>query len=64
MTSKATLEKATDEKLAVSVTKSEATKCARCWHYVAGVGEDAEHPEICPRCRLNLFGAGEKRLFA
>ena len=64
MTSKATLEKATDEKLAVCVTKSEAPKCARCWHYVAGVGEDAEHPEICPRCRLNLFGAGEKRLFA
>ena len=64
MTSKATLEKAADEKLSIKVTKSTATKCARCWHYVAGVGEDKEHPEICPRCRLNLFGAGEKRHFA
>ncbi|WP_288206245.1 zinc finger domain-containing protein, partial [Sutterella wadsworthensis] len=36
----------------------------RCWHYVPGVGSNAEHPTLCPRCVSNLFGAGEKRLFA
>ncbi|WP_423837746.1 zinc finger domain-containing protein [Sutterella wadsworthensis] len=28
------------------------------------VGSNAEHPTLCPRCVSNLFGAGEKRLFA
>ncbi len=64
MTSKATLTKADDGKLTVTVTKSPAKKCARCWHYVDGVGSDAAHPEICPRCCLNLFGSGETRHFA
>ena len=64
MTSKATLNEAEDEKLTVTVTKSHEKKCARCWHYVPGVGADAAHPEICPRCCLNLFGSGETRRFA
>ena len=49
---------------AFTVKKSNAHKCERCWHYVAGIGSDAEHPTLCPRCASNLFGAGEKRLFA
>ncbi len=63
MTSKAQLTEAKDGKLSVTVKKSSAKKCARCWHYVEGVGSDASHPEICPRCCENLFGAGEKRFF-
>jgi isoleucyl-tRNA synthetase len=63
MTSRAALE-CTEGELAVAVTASQMKKCSRCWHYVAGVGEDAEHPELCPRCRVNLFGEGEKRLIA
>jgi len=62
MTSKSTLKEG--DALSVTVTKSTAPKCARCWHYVEGVGADSEHPEICPRCRENLFGAGEARRFA
>ena len=46
------------------VKAAEAKKCERCWHYVPVVGADAEHPTLCPRCVSNLFGAGEKRLFA
>lgn len=63
MTSRAELEKSADE-LKVTVNATEMKKCSRCWHYVAGVGEDAEHPDLCPRCRVNLFGAGETRLIA
>ena len=48
----------------VSVKPSTEKKCERCWHYVPGVGSNAEHPTLCPRCVSNLFGAGEKRLFA
>lgn len=25
-------------------------KCERCWMYVEGIGEDQEHPTLCPRC--------------
>jgi isoleucyl-tRNA synthetase len=63
MTSRAGLEKS-EEDLKVTVSASEMKKCSRCWHYVPGVGEDAEHPDLCPRCRVNLFGTGEKRLIA
>lgn len=53
-----------DDETHLSVKAAEAKKCERCWHYVPGVGSDAEHPTLCPRCVSNLFGAGEKRLFA
>ena len=58
------LVKAADGELKVTVRPSEEKKCERCWHYVPGVGSNAEHPTLCPRCVTNLFGAGEKRLFA
>ena len=50
--------------LTVQVKPSTATKCERCWHYVADVGADAAHPAICGRCISNLHGAGEVRTFA
>ncbi len=62
ITSKVTLVKG--DALAISVSPSEDTKCERCWHYVADVGSNAEHPTICGRCVSNLFGAGEVRSFA
>jgi isoleucyl-tRNA synthetase len=62
ITSKVTLVKG--DAMAISVSPSEDTKCERCWHYVADVGSNAEHPTICGRCANNLFGAGETRSFA
>ena len=49
--------------LKVLVTPSADAKCDRCWHYVADVGQHAEHPTICGRCISNLHGAGETREF-
>jgi isoleucyl-tRNA synthetase len=46
------------------VQPSSNTKCERCWHYVADVGANVEHPTICGRCISNLYGAGETRRFA
>lgn len=51
-------------KLKFVVTKSKAHKCERCWHYEEGVGENAEHPGLCPRCLENIGPEGEKRRFA
>lgn len=58
------LVKSADKETHFAVSASKEGKCERCWHYVAGIGSDAEHPTLCPRCASNLFGAGEKRLFA
>lgn len=46
------------------VTKSNAHKCERCWHYEEGVGQNPEHPGLCPRCLENILGNGEHRQFA
>jgi isoleucyl-tRNA synthetase len=35
---------------AITVRASEAPKCARCWTHNEHVGENGEHPELCPRC--------------
>jgi isoleucyl-tRNA synthetase len=34
----------------VSVAKSSAAKCERCWNYREAVGADTEHPTLCDRC--------------
>jgi isoleucyl-tRNA synthetase len=36
--------------LHVSVRKSQAAKCERCWNYRDAVGKDAAHPTLCDRC--------------
>jgi len=36
--------------LKVSVDKSKASKCERCWNYREAVGKDASHPTLCDRC--------------
>jgi isoleucyl-tRNA synthetase len=43
------LETGTGE-LTVEAVAAEGEKCARCWMRLPGVGEDADHPELCPRC--------------
>jgi isoleucyl-tRNA synthetase len=65
ITSSAKVFKAVDKSAQKILVKPSAhTKCERCWHYVASVGVDAEHPTICGRCVSNLFGAGEVRKYA
>lgn len=49
ITSRATAHPSQDN-LRIEARASEHPKCARCWHYVADVGHDPEHPEICGRC--------------
>ena len=34
----------------VAVAPAQTPKCVRCWNHNAHVGEDAAHPELCPRC--------------
>ena len=50
--------------LKISVTKSEANKCVRCWHRNKSVGASKDHPELCHRCVINIDGPGEDREFA
>ncbi|MCG6201749.1 isoleucine--tRNA ligase [Psychromonas antarctica] len=50
--------------LSVSIVKSAAAKCARCWHHHEEVGQDVQHPELCGRCITNIDGVGEVRKFA
>jgi isoleucyl-tRNA synthetase len=52
------------EQLSIDVKPSAHAKCERCWHYRPEVGADATHPTLCSRCLANLYGAGERRVFA
>jgi isoleucyl-tRNA synthetase len=52
------------EGLWVSVVKTEAEKCDRCWHHAESVGTIAGHETICQRCVTNIEGDGETRQFA
>ena len=38
------------EPVRVTVSKSQAGKCERCWNYREAVGTDAAHPTLCDRC--------------
>ena len=40
----------TEGPLTVSVEKSKAGKCERCWNYREAVGADGHHPTLCDRC--------------
>ena len=40
-------------KLVAIATKHK--KCSRCWHHVADVGSNQEHPELCGRCVANFI---------
>lgn len=64
ITSQAKVEKQCGSGLTFKVSASKYAKCDRCWHYREEVGASAEHPTICGRCVSNLFGEGEKRIYA
>jgi isoleucyl-tRNA synthetase len=34
----------------ITVERSDASKCERCWNYREAVGKDATHPTLCDRC--------------
>jgi isoleucyl-tRNA synthetase len=55
---------AAGEAMSVQVSPSPHSKCERCWHYRADVGQVAAHPQLCQRCDSNLHGVGESRSFA
>lgn len=44
--------------LTVEVKSAGGEKCQRCWMYHEGVGRDAEHPELCPRCAAVVRAEG------
>ncbi len=50
--------------LKLSMHKTAAAKCERCWHHREDVGQVAEHPTLCTRCVTNIEGDGETRQFA
>jgi len=54
----------TVEGLSIEVLASTDKKCVRCWQYVADIGEDPDHPELCQRCITNVTGQGEVRAYA
>ena len=50
--------------LFIDIEKLDETKCERCWHRSASVGENTEHPDICSRCVENIStDLGETREF-
>lgn len=53
----------TAERPVITVEKAAGEKCERCWHILPSVGENTEHPTLCPRCVENVAGEGEQRLF-
>jgi isoleucyl-tRNA synthetase len=48
----------------VIIHPSPYRKCERCWHYRADVGSNPAHADICSRCTQNLYGPGERRIYA
>ncbi|XJZ28427.1 isoleucine--tRNA ligase [Bacillota bacterium Lsc_1132] len=40
------------ESAAIVVTKAEGETCERCWVVSPEVGQDQEHPGLCPRCAV------------
>jgi len=52
------------EGLKVSLQRSAAKKCVRCWHFIDDVGTNAEHPDVCGRCISNISGQAEERRYA
>lgn len=42
--------KESESGISVGICKAEGKKCDRCWFYSESVGDDHDHPEVCPRC--------------
>jgi isoleucyl-tRNA synthetase len=48
-----------DGDVMIAVQKANGEKCKRCWNYSMTVGESAQHPSLCRRCRNELGGCDE-----
>lgn len=48
----------------ISIAKTSAVKCVRCWHHCDDIGQHSEHPELCGRCYTNISSTGEVRTYA
>ncbi len=48
----------------ISIVKTTAAKCVRCWHHCDDVGAHSDHPELCGRCYTNVNLDGEVRAYA
>ncbi|MBD9468393.1 isoleucine--tRNA ligase [Pseudoxanthomonas sp. PXM01] len=58
-----TVSEVSADEIFVLATPTTKSKCVRCWHYRADVGQHAAHPELCGRCVSNIDGAGEDRVW-
>lgn len=47
------------EGVKIAVSPAPGGKCERCWMYSVEVGNDSEHPELCPRCLNVVQGQDE-----
>jgi isoleucyl-tRNA synthetase len=45
----------------LTVKRTAAIKCERCWQHTTDVGSQPEHPTLCARCVTNLSLPGENR---
>lgn len=44
--------------LSILVRRAAGEKCERCWMYYEEVGQNTEHPTLCPRCVAAVSNAG------
>ena len=61
ITSSAELQLAAGAIPKITACASSHSKCERCWHYRADVGQHADHPGLCARCFGNLHHQPEQR---
>ncbi|MBV1882917.1 MAG: isoleucine--tRNA ligase [Pseudomonadales bacterium] len=47
----------------VKISRSNHSKCERCWHHTSDVNRNQSFPGLCGRCVENVDGKGEKRHF-
>jgi isoleucyl-tRNA synthetase len=43
-----------------AISKTNYSKCARCWRHRPTVGQSGSHPELCDRCESVVSGAAKK----
>ena len=49
------------EQLEVKVERALGTKCERCWVYNEEVGENPDHPGLCPKCLGVIAQIGDRQ---
>jgi isoleucyl-tRNA synthetase len=50
-----------NEQALIEVAHARGSKCSRCWHYEADVGQHADHPDLCGRC-IEVLKRGDYQL--